>query len=463
LKWAVLAACLLLVPIVVAALRSSPKLMSWAAFAIGFMPFIIGQWRLYFDPVAWPLWAGAAKGIQVTALDFLCLGVLFGVKRTRTGLAPLLPWILYIAAVSVTVPLAEQPLAGVFYVWQLLRMVVIFLAAYQLAQVPNASWHLLHGVIAGVLYNVFIAVTQYLHGMAQVVGSIGHQNLLGLLTNFALVPSVALLLGERRVLWAVIGIGAALILDFLTASRAVIALAGLGTVAVLFFSGMKRMTGRKAGFAAAFLLICAVGGPLAWHSLQERRAATQIENSDSQRDALKRAAWMIISDYPLGTGPNQYVMVANLGGYSQRAGLSWDADTRATNVHDSYLLVLAETGLFGITTMVFLLLAPALRAVRAAYRYRNDPRSEILLGFGLAILVFATHLMFEWAFVVDVSQYMFAMYAGVAMGLAARLRQDAEAGAVAPKDARPRTIGPSLEWPKPSMGSVAIGGTSDAS
>jgi O-antigen ligase len=416
----------MIVPVMGAMLRGSPKMLPWTAFAIAFLPFVMNQWKLSFAPIAWPGWPGWPKGIEVNLLDFLAIAVLLAVPK-KPGIKPVAPWLLYIAAVLVTVPLAGQKMAAMFYVWQLVRMVIIFMAVIQLARAPRTGEKLLQGVVVGIVYNLFFAVSQFLQGDPQPGGAIGHQNMLGLVSNFALVPCLTLLLVGRQTFWALLGVGAALLLDFLTASRATLALAGVGIGITLLFSCAKNMTGRKGAILGAFLLICAVGGPLAWHSLQERRASSQngTESSDTQRDAMKRAAWMIISDYPFGTGADQYVIVANLQGYSARAGVAWNPGARGSSVHDSYLLVFAETGLFGLMTMIFLLLSPAFSGIRSAFRFRRDPRSELLLGFSVAILVFAAHLMFEWAWVMAEPEYMFAMYAGVVAALVSQLKADA--------------------------------------
>jgi hypothetical protein len=138
LKWAVLLLCLIIVPVMGAMLRRSPKMLPWAAFAMAFLPFVMNQWKLSFAPVAWPGWPGWPKGIEFNVLDFLAVAVLLAVPK-RPGLKPLVPWLLYLLAVLVTVPLAGVKMAAMFYVWQLTRVMVIFLAVIQLARAPKAG------------------------------------------------------------------------------------------------------------------------------------------------------------------------------------------------------------------------------------------------------------------------------------------------------------------------------------
>lgn len=417
-KWVVFLACVGLCPVLAGLLRSR-KTFLWAAFAMGLLPFIMGSFALYFALISWGGWPEFPKGLEASVLDFLAISVLIA-SRGKIQLSGLMPWVLYTAAVLIAVPHATQPEAGIFYVWQLVRMTIVFLAAVRLAQIPGAPERMLHGVICGVIFQAYYAITQYAGGVNEPGGAFGAKNLLGLMTNFALVPSMGLLLIRRTGLWPIVGVALSLLLDFLTASRATLALAGVGLGLMIVFSCFKGMTGRKGAVLGLSVALTLVLVPVALHSVASR-GQEAIDSSNIERDAFKRAAWMIIRDYPFGTGPNQYVLVANVGGYSARAGVVWNSGSRGTAVHNSYLLVLAETGLLGLVTMVLLLAYPILKAIRAAFRYKREPSSELLLGFGVGLLAISLHLLYEWAFITFIVQYMFASYAGIAVGMSRRL------------------------------------------
>ena len=84
------------------------------------------------------------------------------------------------------------------------------------------------------------------------------------------------------------------------------------------------------------------------YSAIDRRTVEQREGSTEAREGMKAAARLIISDFPLGIGANRYVVVANVGGYSERGGLLWDAGSRGAPVHNSYYFVTAEMGWLGL-------------------------------------------------------------------------------------------------------------------
>ena len=126
---------------------------------------------------------------------------------------------------------------------------------------------------------------------------------------------------------------------------------------------------------------------------------------------------MIIADHPFGVGANNYVLVANIGGYSERAGVSWFHLSRSEPVHNSYLLVLAELGwigLIGLVGFVGCFIGLGLKALRKAPRGQS---SDLLVGVIGAIIVTAIHSGFEFVPMMFFMHYMFAINMGIAAGL----------------------------------------------
>ena len=436
-KWLAILLWAGLCPVVMGHLKSVPANLRWAAFAMGLIPFVTGSFHLYVAPIAWPGWAGWPKGLEISALDFLAIAVIGATRKGPAKLRGLAPWFVYLAAVVVALPHAGVKMAGFFYIWQIIRMILVAVAAMRLAAYAGVAEWLFKGIFAGVAFQVFYAVSQVAGGASQAGGAFGAQNLLGIMAHFAIFPAFAMLLAGRRGAWPIIGFASAALVDLLTASRATLGLAGAGLALLSILSLTKSFSTRKMVVigVGAFLATAAV--PFALQSITARQGSNSVESSDFQRNAMKQAAWMIIKDYPLGTGPDQYVVVANMGGYAARAGIAWQAGMRGTAVHNSYLLVLAETGLLGLVTMIMVLAAPMLTSWRTARKFRRDPRSELLLGVAVACFVLIVHLFYEWAFVLFLFQYTFAMVSGVAVGLAASFAADKRAAARQPAKPAP--------------------------
>lgn len=423
-KWVLLLTWIVLCPVVAALLKQSPRNFRWAGFAMGFMPFMLGPWHLYVAPISNAGWAGGIKGVEVSALDFLALAVILTTSARTSPTTRVWPWLMYFATVAIALPQAAFITPAFFYAWQLLRMIMLFVAAIRLTAYAAAIDYALYGLFAGIAWNSVSAVMQKLQGAAQAGGEIGAQNLLGLVAHFTLFPALALILAGRRGWWPWIGLVAAVTVDLLTASRATLGFAAIGAAMLLILSSAKNFTSRKGMIIAAGALAAAVLTPIALKSISARQEGNTVESSNSERTAFKNAAWMIINDHPFGIGPNHYVLIANTGGYNARAGVNWSGGSRSTSVHNSYLLVWAETGLLGLLAMVTLLVIPAFTALRSAMRHKHDRNSELLLGMGTAIVVVSLHFLYEWSFVLFLVQYQFALIAGLAVGIAAALKRN---------------------------------------
>ena len=407
---------------------------------MGLIPFVTGTLHLYIAPIAWPMWAGWPKGIEVSALDFLAIAVIIATRKGTGGLKQVWPWLVYFVAVLIALPHAQAFMAGTFYVWQLMRVMLVGVAAVRLAHYSGTPEFLLRGVFVGVCFQVFLAATQIAGGQVQASGEFASQNLLGMMTHFALFSAFALLLAKRSTKWALMGFIAAVIVDLLTASRATLGLAAIGLVVLSLISIAKSSTSRKLAIMGAGALVIVAASPLAYSAIKSRQAKNSVESSNAQRMAMKNAAFMIIKDHPFGTGPVQYVVVANVGGYADRAGVAWGGGTRASGVHNSYLLVWAETGLLGLFTMILVLLVPIISTFRAAFRFRKNSESEILLGCATAMMMVAAHLLYEWLFVLFLLQYMFAMIAGISIGTTMRLTAGEKQQKKAAVLGRPQTV-----------------------
>jgi len=138
-----------------------------------------------------------------------------------------------------------------------------------------------------------------------------------------------------------------------------------------------------------------------------------------------RAANMIIADHPLGVGPNQYLVVANLGGYSSRAGVAWNAANRSAPVHNSYYFITAEIGFLGLIGMITILLSMLWTGFRAIKRIGLGERPDILVGVTATLVIVSAHLAFEWLVATNYVQYLLAMCIGTLVGITAPLRQKA--------------------------------------
>ncbi len=429
-KWIAIGGLLALIPLLTALFRSQPKYLVHACFAMGALVFVLEPF-LAFSPISWS-WPGAVKGIQLSILDTIAISMIFATKSVRFPLGIKVGLLIYLTALAISTFNASPMMASVFYVWQFLRAVLVFIAvARASAMIKGAPIALVAGLGSAMIVEAVLATRQYIGGETQPGGTLGHRNILGLTSHFAVMPLFALLLAGRRNLLAALVVLAGLVIALVGGSRATIGLYAIGLVITAVLSIRHKMTGRKAGFAVAAVVALALSAPAMMWAL-ERRGESALQSSDEERRALTEAARMIIADYPLGVGANQYLVVANVGGYSDRAGVPWNYANRSAPVHNSYYLVAAELSIVGLVGFITMLASMLFLGLRSMGRLIADERSELFIGLLAALVVVCAHLAFEWLFVTVYIHYLLAMNLGAMSGIAATLRQRSRRGARAP-------------------------------
>lgn len=407
-----------LIPILIAWLKANPHQRKWAYAAIGVLPFTINAINLDAAFIVWPTWPGYAKGLTFTALDSLALAIIFSTPGAFRKLPFLLLLSLYLFAALISVGFSSSMMSSSFYVFQLARVLAIFVAVASIVTRPDGLRWLAMGLAAGALFQAGMAIDQRLSGAIQSAGTMGHQNLLGMMLHFVTLPLLAMLLAGMRSKLVYAGVAAALIAVALGASRGSIGFAAIGAALVFLFSLARGFTAQKGKIIGFGVLVLAVTGPLMIDSLDRRFEAKPVQDSGDydERAAFEEAATMMWGDHPMGVGANQYVVSVNALGYNNRAGITWAWASRSANVHNLYLLAGAETGYLGLFAIIALFAGPIWIGMRYAFSMRKDPRGDVVLGFTLAILVTAIHSFFEWIFVTYQAQYMFAIALGVIAG-----------------------------------------------
>jgi O-antigen ligase len=354
--------------------------------------------------------------MEFSVVDALVLAIYFTLPRAQHPLPFRLSMALYFLAVLLSTLNAQTPMASLFYTWQLARMFLLYAVVTRACADPRVPLALLKGMAAGLIMEAGVVLWQRigLH-MLQTPGTVGHQNLLGMISHFVAFPFFALLLaGERgRLPAAVVLAGVTVVV--LTASRATTALACLGYATLFALSALRRWTSLKGVVLAAGVAAITVIAPLAVSSIEER-GASQMESSNEERTSFQTAAAMMLSDHPFGVGANDFVEVAVVHGYYQAAGVA--PTSHGAIVHNLYWLVAAETGYLGIVTLVLFLLGPLTVAFRYGWRDRGDERGDLLLGLGVVLLIVYIHCYYEWIFITFQAQYLFAMNIGLIAGLA---------------------------------------------
>jgi O-antigen ligase len=402
-------------------LRSNRLEQPWVWMLLGFFPFLLTVVPgLNLSAIAWPLWPGHVKGIQITALDLYALAIYFTLPHRQNQVPFRFSMVFYFSVVLLSFFWAEVPFATSFYAWQLLRMFLVYVVVTKACADERNVYPILIGMAAGLCLEASLAIWERFGlGIVQTAGSVGHQNLLGMLSYLILFPFFALLLAGPRGSLPAITTLAGLVIWVLTASRATLGLGSLGMIALFVISALRKWTAQKARVLLFGSVILVAFASLAILSLNTRFAEDAWSDTYDERGALNDVAGRMISDRPMGFGANNFTVVANTHGYFERSGVTWTS--RNDIVHNLYWLTAAETGYIGIIALVVFLLHPLIVALRCGWRNREDRRGDLLLGIGTAFIIIYIHSYFEFNFVLFNIQYVFAITLGLVAGLATQL------------------------------------------
>lgn len=425
-KWVFLLAVLALAPVLAGMLRSQPRYLVHTCFVLGVSLFVLAP-RLWTAPIAWPAWPGPVKGTEISFVDAISVALIASTRGVRIPLSIKLSFSIFCLAVLVSIFAAYQPMAAVFYAWQLVRTALLFIAIARVCVTePRAPAALLAGLGIGLMYEAALVVSQYLRGVARPSGNLDTSNFLGLAADFAVFTTLSLMLGSRRLLWPAATVFAGFIIALLGGSRATLGLFGLGVILTTLLSIRHKPSSRKYAFAGALALLLLASAPITIWATNRRSSDTKA-SSDAERAAMKAAARMIIADHPFGVGANQYVVVANTGGYSARAGVAWNEDNRAAPVHDTYYLITAETGFLGLIGLISVLVSFIALGLGCFRRHIPDERGELVPGLLATMVMVAIHINFEFVFMDFVLHYLFAITAGMLVAVAAGAKSRAKA------------------------------------
>lgn len=430
-KWVALALILLAAPFLAIWLRGNPPRAPWAWGLLTFLPFVLGAWHLDVAPFATPVWSGFVKGWEISLLDAVAIGVILGTRGRMPKLTMLIPLLIYFLAILLSVFQARFPNYALSYVIQFARVILVFVAVSRVAMSEAGERALIAGLAAGLAVQAGYAIMAKLNGAVQTGGSLGHQNLLGYMSHMVVMPAFAMLLSGRAPKASMLALVAGAIAIVLGASRATLALAGLGLLITLILSLSLRFTSRKLSAGALGLLFVLGSVPFAVGNLNQRMA-TQGSNlsflqADEERFKFANAARGMLSDYPMGVGANHYVFVANTEGYSQRAGVAPTYQNLSANVHNAYLLVAAESGYLGILAYALLYCSAIVYCFATVSRYRQSPSADLLIGVGVALMITSIHSFVEWVGVLYACQFVFAGMLGLTTGIRSRLDLQARA------------------------------------
>lgn len=393
-KFVVLAAALMVMPVVGLLARRRPTLHRALLATATFLPYVGELFSMNLYSV--PEYRGESIGFELSLVDLVILALHFALPTpTRTPMATR-RW-LYFGSVVFSLVGAPLVLFGLFSTWKLLRMYALFAVLHRHAVRPEMTPVMLRGLALGAIYASYVAIEQrYLHGMLRCRGPMPHSNTLSMSINLFAPTWVALLLVGRGGYVAMLALGGGAISVVLAQSRTSLVLFGVAGVITFAVSVRRRFDGRKVKWALLGMLAVSLLLAASLDSILDRFAQAPKTSAEA-RHHFNDAAGLMLRDHPLfGIGINQYSHVLSADGYADTVGVL-EVDRHGV-AHHLYWLTLAELGSIGFLAYLALLLPPMFRAAGPALsrRLRDDVRTDVLLGLSVGYLITHVQGFAEW-------------------------------------------------------------------
>ena len=438
-KWIFLLAVVMLFPAVYGLIQSDRRNVVRVCFLLGVSMLLAGP-SLWSAPVEWPVWPAPIKGTEVSFIDSIALALFLSMPKVRIPASFKVGYLLICLALFVSTCVAFNKIAAFFYVWEFLRATVLFLAIVRTCvEEPRAATAFVNGLCVGMIGEAAWVLLQYAQHAERPGGSFGHSNTMGIAANFAVFPALSVMLGSRRSLLPIAAILSGLVCAVLGGSRASMGLFAAGIFMTVVLSIIHRSSGRKYAVLGAMTLLVMIAAPAMIWSVGQRSVESTV-SSDNDRAAMKDAASMMIADHPLGVGANQYVVVANTGGYSQRAGVPWNEANLRAPVHDTYYLVTAELGFLGLLGMLTLFGSFIVLGFKTLKSDLPDGSSELVPGLLAATIIVAIQISYEFTFMEFTLHDLCAVNAGMMVAVWARMRAPARSRST--RSAEPQILSP---------------------
>ena len=423
-KWVAFLILVAAVPVLAQYFRSSPKRMGLVWSIFGFLPFALTVSPLFdIGIISWPFWSGFTTGIDFSLLDAIAIAILFSKREKFSALPYKGNMAFYFAIVVFSIFMANAWMASAFFAWQCIRVFLVFTAVSLAINDEKSVVAILRGMAIGVaLQAVMVIYQRYGLYMTQTTGTFIHQNTLGMATNFFTIPAFALLLAKKGGWVPIIGCISGAIVSVYATSRGAIGFAAMGLAAVYALSLLRGITTRKLSVAAAGIVAIGILAPIALNSFNQRFEENPLNKEYNERAAFELAARNMANNNPFGVGANNFVVVANLEGYYENAGVVYT--NRAAVVHNFYWATAAEIGYLGLLATILLLARPVLTAKKLALRHKKDMRTELIMGLGISLIAVYGHNFFEWVFATSTIQYFYAINCGLIVSLTRQVRKD---------------------------------------
>ena len=326
------------------------------------------EWGLTIHSI---LYRGHCRGFhfywaEVAALVVIWASMLGDWKRFRFFPPGFWLYALHVAACSISLFNADVLLYGLFPLVKMIKIVVVFVAAFNFIKNDSDLRFVLISLGIVMLWQLIVVIDQkYVLKIYQVWGTFEHQNSLCMFTIMLGMVFLSLAMGPKRrssMFFLFLFVACAAIVQS-TLSRAGLFIFAAGTVATVCASLLDRPTRRRLAVLGGLTCVGILGLAMTLDTIVARFNDYGNDESKRTRDQLNIASALMLKDHPLGIGWNNYAVEINYPIYSQhiddwnlKNGNKVDRHYQKGIVESLWWLHLAETGYQGLISYLLIVL-----------------------------------------------------------------------------------------------------------
>jgi hypothetical protein len=369
--------------------------------------FNAAEWGFTVHPI---LYRGTARGFHFFWTEFAAVALLWAQMLGNWKDFKFFPpgfwlWILYCCASLLSFFNAPSLLEASFAAVKAFKMIVVFVAAFNFVKTQEDLRFVLK-TLAWVMVWELIAVLKqkYFDHVYQVWGTFEHQNSLCMFSILIGMVFLAVAMGPKHkssnfFLFAYL-VCAAIVQSSL--SRGGLIIFAAGTSLVILASLIDRVTRRRVKVIVGLGCIGVLGLTLAMDTIIKRFNDYGNEESKKTRDMLNISARMMLRDYWMGIGWNNFAETINkpypygdhIDHWQEMNGNPVDPTYKKGVVESLWFLLLAETGYPGFATYILLIFMFLWYALRNAIFFRHHYLGAVSMGifFGSVMNYFQSFL-----------------------------------------------------------------------
>lgn len=355
--------------------------------------FESAEWGLTVHSI---LYRGTARGFHFFWAELAATGLIWAQmtgKWRQFRFAPPGFWlyVIYCVASMISFINAPAPLQASFAAFKAIKVVVIFIAAFNFIKTEVDLKFALRCMGWVMVWELIAVLRQkYLLHVYQVWGTFEHQNSLCMYSILIGLVFLAVAMGPKDkhsnfFLFSYL-VCAAIVQSSL--SRGGLIMFGAGTMCVIVASLIDKPTRRRISVLAALSAVAAVGLLMTMDTIVGRFEDYGNEESKNTRDMLNVSAAMMLRDYPLGIGWNNFAETINkpypygdhIDHWQQVNGNKVDPEYKKGVVESLWWLLLAETGYQGLATYLALILVFLWWNVQNAVFFRRHYLGAVSIG-----------------------------------------------------------------------------------